>query len=97
MSRARRFRKKPVEIEAIQMTGGNTVQVVGFIRDAGVRYSTATHPTDGTRDQVFISTLEGEMRAVDGDWIVEGVQGELYPVKPDIFAATYEPVDSEDQ
>lgn len=87
-----RYRKRPVEIDAIQMTGGNTLEVVTFIRDGGGKYSTSTHPTDGTHDQVFIHTLEGEMRAVDGDWIVRGVQGEFYPVKPDIFEATYERV-----
>jgi len=40
-----------------------------------------------------IETLEGTMRAVPGDWIVTGVRGERYPVKPDIFAETYERVD----
>jgi hypothetical protein len=40
-----------------------------------------------------IVTLEGVMRADPGDWIIRGVKGELYPCKPDIFAATYEPVD----
>lgn len=39
---------------------------------------------------LFIATLEGEMRADKGDWIIKGVQGEVYPCKPDIFAATYE-------
>jgi hypothetical protein len=88
------YRKRPVVIDAIQMTGGNTLQIVQFIRDGGGRYSTSTHPTDATQDQVFIHTLEGEMRAADGDWIVRGVQGEFYPVKPDIFDATYEPVEA---
>ena len=89
---AQRYRKKPVEIEAIQMVNGNTVEVVTFIGDGGGSYRTVTHPRDGKYDEVYISTLEGEMRAVDGDWIVKGVQGEFYPVKPDIFAATYEAV-----
>ena len=39
-----------------------------------------------------IETLEGTMRANAGDWIIRGVKGELYPCKPDIFEATYEPV-----
>jgi hypothetical protein len=92
MTTPSRYRKKPVEIDAIQMTGGNTVAVVTFIGEAGGRYRTVTHPTDATQDEVYIQTLEGEMRAVDGDWIIRGVQGELYPCKPAIFAATYEPV-----
>lgn len=40
----------------------------------------------------YIETLEGTMRAEIGDWIITGVKGERYPCKPDIFAATYEPV-----
>ena len=42
---------------------------------------------------VEIVTLEGTMRADPGDWIITGVKGERYPCKPDIFAATYEPVE----
>jgi hypothetical protein len=45
-----------------------------------------------TRTPVEISTLEGRMRADPGDWIITGIKGERYPCKPDIFAATYEPV-----
>lgn len=47
--------------------------------------------------QVFtvqkINTLEGIMTASPGDWIVKGIKGELYPVKPDIFEKTYKPID----
>jgi hypothetical protein len=43
-------------------------------------------------DFLFIGTLEGVHRADPGDWIIRGIQGELYPCKPDIFAATYEMV-----
>lgn len=38
-----------------------------------------------------IQTLEGQMVARPGDWIIKGVKGEIYPCKPDIFEATYEP------
>ena len=41
-------------------------------------------------DDLLIYTLEGVHRAKPGDWIIRGVQGELYPCKPDIFAQTYE-------
>jgi hypothetical protein len=44
------------------------------------------------RSHVVIRTLEGDMRAEPDDWIIRGVRGELYPCKPDIFAATYEEV-----
>lgn len=43
-------------------------------------------------DCLVIATLEGVMRANPGDWVIRGVKGEIYPCKPDIFAATYEAV-----
>lgn len=46
--------------------------------------------------EAIISTLEGTMVASSGDWIIRGVKNELYPCKPDIFAATYEPVADKD-
>jgi hypothetical protein len=46
-----------------------------------------------TPEQRVILTREGDMRADPGDWIIRGIQGEEYPCKPDIFEATYEPVD----
>jgi len=45
-----------------------------------------------TRERVVIKTLEGEMAANPGDWIVTGIKGETYPCRNDIFRATYEPV-----
>jgi hypothetical protein len=45
------------------------------------------------RGQFLIQTLEGDMHANPGDWIIKGVKGEFYPCKPDIFAATYEAVE----
>lgn len=81
-----KFRKKPVVIEAIQYRASE--QRSEFAEDvvAGrVRY-----PENGC---MLIKTLEGTMQAEPGDWIIRGIKGELYPCKPDIFAATYEPVD----
>lgn len=46
-----------------------------------------------TNEEVIIQTLEGNMKADPGDWIITGVHGEKYPCKPDIFEKTYEPVD----
>jgi hypothetical protein len=43
-------------------------------------------------DKISIITLEGIMEASPGDWVIRGVKGELYPCKPDIFEATYDPV-----
>lgn len=81
-----KYRKKPVVIEAVQYRSGE--QPYEFAKDvvAGlVRY-----PEDGT---MLINTLEGTMTANSGDWIIRGVKGELYPCKPDIFAATYDAVE----
>lgn len=80
-----KFRKKPVVIEAIRFRSGE--QPCEFANDViagNIRY-----PEDGT---MLIRTLEGTMTATSGDWIIRGVNGELYPCKPDIFAKTYEPV-----
>lgn len=42
-------------------------------------------------DNIYIGTLEGEMCASPGDWLIRGVKGEVYPCKPGVFAATYDP------
>lgn len=48
----------------------------------------------GKAEQMTIRTLEGDMTAMPGDWIIQGVKGEIYPCKPDIFDATYDPAAS---
>ena len=75
-----RYRKKPVVIDAVQYDG---TFPLGFL-DGDERVACV----DGS---LAVYTLEGVMRADVGDWIIRGVQGELYPCKPDIFDATYEP------
>lgn len=83
-----RFRKKPVVIEAFQLRAyTDEMPPDWFIDKFGDGGS--FHPRiDGSMD---IQTLEGDMHASAGDWIIKGVKGEFYPCKPDIFAATYEP------
>jgi hypothetical protein len=76
------YRKKPVVVEAIQWTGTNTDAVLQF---------TACPRVLASPQALVIETLEGDMRADIGDWIIRGVKGELYPCKPDIFEQTYEP------
>ncbi len=82
-----KFRKKPVVIEAEQLTLENKDRALNFIK--------CNCYADGTSDNpsIRIDTLEGEMTASLGDWIIKGVKGEFYPCKPDIFEATYEKVD----
>jgi hypothetical protein len=80
-----RFRKIPVEIEAIQWKGDNASAFVEWAIQ-----SERTFTVCG--DEMQIETLEGTMTANIGDWIIRGVEGEFYPCKPGIFAKTYEAV-----
>ena len=84
-----KYRKKPVEVSAIQWSGKNLAAVLGFIDDT--KTGTDVVDINGSAKTLGIQTLEGTMRADAGDWIIRGVKGELYPCKPDIFEATYEP------
>jgi hypothetical protein len=85
-----KFRKKPVVIEAEQWT--NKAGSLTAIHALGC--ADLTFAADGTAD-LIIPTLEGDHRATVGDYIIRGVKGEFYPCKPDIFEATYEPVEDE--
>ena len=90
-----RFRKKPVEIEAIQYTGDNFDEIYEWARGdkaASEAPIVCGNKPDGSNDldALWISTLEGNMKAIKGDWIIKGVKGEFYPCKPDIFKETYE-------
>lgn len=82
------YRKKPVVIEAFQWTGGrdqteDPTWICERIKSGAVSFSGG---------EMFINTLEGTMKVTPGDYIIKGVQGEVYPCKPDIFEATYEKV-----
>jgi hypothetical protein len=76
-----KFRKKPVVIEAEQFHSRD--KPLPF-RDYGVVMF------DGDEGRFYVQTLEGPLTVSDNDWIIRGVNGEFYPCKPDIFAATYE-------
>lgn len=87
-----RYRKKPVVIEAFRWTGGpdqteDPAWIIAAIKAGTVRFQDAGTPAVA----MLIDTLEGTHRADQGDYIIQGVKGELYPCKPDIFALTYEP------
>ena len=92
-----RFRKRPVEIEAWLFAPGE--QQPRWLREAinrGTVYFSLKggddDPRTPTGEGYLIKTLEGTMLAEHGDWIIQGVKGEIYPCKPDIFAMTYAPV-----
>ena len=79
------YRKKPVVIQAVQW--------VGDLADVHPLLAGSITPAVEQElgdPSLYIPTLEGRHRADVGDWIIRGVKGELYPCKPDIFAATYD-------
>ena len=82
-----RYRKKPVVIEAVKWNGDKVSEVVDWVREAledNTLYRMGCN--------VIVDTLEGKMNASPGDYIIKGVQGELYPCKPDIFEKTYDKI-----
>ena len=95
-----RYKKKPVEIEAVVWVGNNLKEVYEFMGNE-VDYEGDWRIQDRFHDLekncelngLEIETLEGTMKANKGDYIIKGVQGEFYPCKPDIFHKTYEKVE----
>ncbi len=86
-----KYRKKPVVIDAAQYPGPSVSGVSDFLNfDEWLTANAGSHKCRYVGAELKIPTLEGEMTASPGDWIIRGVQGELYPCKPDIFEATYE-------
>ena len=82
-----KFRTKPCEIEAVQWTGQNIKEIMQFTLD-----------TDNVRiedGELVVSTLEGDMKASVGDYIIKGLRGEYYPCKPDVFCKKYEPCEQD--
>lgn len=78
-----KYRKKPVVIDAIQWNGN---------KDMLPEIKTFMGYFQYANGNLIIQTLEGNMQASPGDYIIKGVNGEFYPCKPDIFEKTYEPV-----
>lgn len=86
-----RYRKKPVEIEAVRVPPLSDIEgLIEFQR--WVKSHDNQRKLTWSGGGLDIATLEGVMHANEGDFIIRGVAGELYPCKPDIFAATYEEV-----
>jgi hypothetical protein len=79
------YRKKPVVIQAVQWTGENNIEILNFCHRCYITSS-------GKTKDLVISTLEGDMSALVGDYIIRGVKGEFYPCKEEIFHMTYENV-----
>ncbi len=89
-----KFRKKPVVIEAFKFTGDHNQKedpewIIDAIRRGDVSFG---YDQDNVLTGMIIKTLEGWMEASIGDFVIQGIKGEIYPCKPDIFEATYEAV-----
>tara|TARA_Y100000310_G_C20401745_1_gene677739 strand:+ start:282 stop:650 length:369 start_codon:yes stop_codon:yes gene_type:complete len=86
----KKYRKKPIIVEAQQWDG--TAERGITIESWAMDGSIECHTSFDQPPSLFCKTLEGNMYASPGDFIIRGIQGEFYPCKPDIFAATYEEV-----
>lgn len=86
----KQYRKRPVVIRAVQWTGDNFDEICEFVKDQPV----TLYKNDFGFTRLVIETLEGDMRAEVGDYIIQGVHGEYYPCKPNIFAETYEEIEN---
>ena len=84
---SKKYRKKPVVIEAMKFTAETKDQCFNF-----VRCNTRPEFKNGV-PILIIQTLEGDKQTFYGDYIIKGIKGEFYPCKPDIFKATYEEVE----
>lgn len=95
-----RYRKKPVIIEAFQMTKErrwNNILWPSWLHEAWNRKpgenSLWIDPDDSNKENLVVGTLEGVHQVDWDDFIIQGIKGELYPCKPDIFEMTYEKLD----
>ena len=79
----KKYRKLPVEVEALQWTGNNAKEMSDFTQIA----------IPWIAEHLHIHTSRGIMRASIGDWVIKGIEGELYPCKDSIFQKSYELVE----
>lgn len=94
----RKYRKKPVVVEAVQLNTTNMPEVAAWIGSDTAKIVVESEEAWKLGKGVpgfsmTIHTLEGDMTAKSGDYIIKGVHGEFYPCKPDIFEKTYEAVE----
>jgi hypothetical protein len=98
---ARRYRKRPVEVEAVQVTAENVNDVCGWIND-GVDEMKQPDARSAVYERFFfgrpetmvvtVPTLHGDAEAVEGEWVVRGPKGDFWPVRGDIFEESYQEV-----
>lgn len=90
----KKYRKRPVIIEAVLWTGNNLREVIDFtgLHHSAEKWSWQEYEEVVKREGLKIFTIEGSLMASINDYIIKGVKGEFYPCKPDIFEITYEEV-----
>lgn len=90
---ARRYRKKPVEIEAIQWTGHNWDEIAAFLASTGEKGLGRWGPgyPEPERLRIYNTPERQWINCPYGHFVIRGVQNEFYPCAPDIFEAIYEP------
>lgn len=93
----KQYRKKPIVIRAVQYTGDNAHEIIRFTKDKAYLEEGVGSSADGQGylqhyEQLKIKTLEGDLTVSTNDFVVEGITGEFYPVKPIIFRQTYDEV-----
>ena len=80
----KQYAKKPVSIEAIQLTDKNHSEIIQWLSSYNVESYTLNS------SEFYVKTLEGDMKANIGDYIIKGVKNEFYPCREDIFKMTYD-------
>jgi hypothetical protein len=85
---AQKFRKRPVEVDAVRYTEETAEEILVWLGRPGGADELSS---DWQLLPLVVNTLEGDLTASPGDWIIRGVQREFYACKPDIFDSTYEP------
>ena len=86
------YRKKPIEVEAVQFGGSSSWQDAELFAHKYSGDRKVVSGGDRWGRFIEIDTLEGRMRVSESDWIIKGVAGEIYPCKDEIFQQTYEKV-----
>jgi hypothetical protein len=88
----KKYRKRPVVIEAIQWTGNNLKDIIAFtgLHPSAKRWTWEEYESVVAKDGLLIFTKEGPLKACLGDFIIKGVKGEFYPCDREIFLMTYE-------
>ena len=93
----KKFVKRPIVVNAVKYDGTNGNEIVQYANEMlqFQSYTTEECYVDDKTNNLYVQSMEGTMRALVGDYIIQGPFGEFYPCKPDIFDATYSEIDED--